>query len=278
MTRPNSCTNLKKAIVRYCAEIEDPLRLGRAMANVVLGQMLPDGVIKGGSSLLFRYGGSGTRYTRDVDTARSISLEEYISKLRANLTLGWNGFTGHIVELTPFQRPNISPEYLMFPFDIKLNYNNKPWQTVRIEVGYNEIDDANIGDLELPQDIANAFEALGFPKPNKVRVMKLSHQIAQKLHAVSEEGSSRAHDLIDLQLIHLKSTLDYNEVKSVCKRLFAYRKKQMWPPKIKMGDDWETLYANTLNYLTEKEGILAKADDAVKWVNDLIQKIDRNNP
>ena len=73
MKRPNSCVNLKKAIERLPAAGRDAVRLGRALANVVLGQMLPDGVVKGGSALLFRYGGSVTRYTRDVDTARAKS-------------------------------------------------------------------------------------------------------------------------------------------------------------------------------------------------------------
>ncbi|MBQ7251907.1 MAG: hypothetical protein IJS32_04820 [Kiritimatiellae bacterium] len=47
MKRPNSCVNLKKAIERLPAAGQDAVRLGRALANVVLGQMLPDGVVKG---------------------------------------------------------------------------------------------------------------------------------------------------------------------------------------------------------------------------------------
>ena len=64
MKMPNSATNLIKAIKRYCAEGQDDVRLARAMADVVVGQMLPGGVVKGGSSLMFRYGGGVTRYTR----------------------------------------------------------------------------------------------------------------------------------------------------------------------------------------------------------------------
>lgn len=44
------------------------------MANVIIGQILPDGVVKGGSSLMFRYGENCTRYTRDIDTARVADL------------------------------------------------------------------------------------------------------------------------------------------------------------------------------------------------------------
>ena len=73
MKRPNTCTNLIRAIKAVAADA-DAVRLSRQLANVIVGQMLPDGVIKGGSSLMFRYGSKFTRYTRDVDTARSLCM------------------------------------------------------------------------------------------------------------------------------------------------------------------------------------------------------------
>ena len=54
MNRPNTCINLIKAINRIAGPERDALRLGRALANVIIAQMLPDGVVKGGSSLMFR--------------------------------------------------------------------------------------------------------------------------------------------------------------------------------------------------------------------------------
>ncbi|MBR3922111.1 MAG: nucleotidyl transferase AbiEii/AbiGii toxin family protein, partial [Kiritimatiellae bacterium] len=97
MKRPNSAANLIRAIKRYCGVNQDDIRLARAMADVIVGQMLPSGVVKGGSSLMFRYGGAVTRYTKDVDTARSVELEAYLESLRLKLAEGWNGFTGKIV-------------------------------------------------------------------------------------------------------------------------------------------------------------------------------------
>ncbi len=55
MKRPLTCVNLIKAIGALSAG-QDPVRLSRAVANVIVAQMLSDGVVKGGSSLLFRYG------------------------------------------------------------------------------------------------------------------------------------------------------------------------------------------------------------------------------
>ncbi len=88
MKLPNSATNLVKAIKRYCAEDQNDVRLSRAMADVIVGQMLPDGVVKGGSSLMFRYGGVITRYTKDIDTARVADLDVYLESLRSNLKAG----------------------------------------------------------------------------------------------------------------------------------------------------------------------------------------------
>ena len=49
MNRPNTCTNLIKAVNRIAGAGRDALRLSRAIANVIVAQMLPDGVVKGGS-------------------------------------------------------------------------------------------------------------------------------------------------------------------------------------------------------------------------------------
>ena len=46
MNRPNTCANLIKAINSLFKNM-DTVRLSRAMGNVIVGQMLPDGVVKG---------------------------------------------------------------------------------------------------------------------------------------------------------------------------------------------------------------------------------------
>ena len=274
MKRPNSCVHLKNAIRDYAGESDDAIRLGRAMANVVLGQMLPDGVVKGGSSLLFRYGGRETRYTKDVDTARVMDIAAYIDALNENLKVGWNGFTGRAVKVDPPDPDGVPPTYLMLPYDVKLSYNNKPWMTIRIEVGHNEIGDADASDAVLSDDMARVFEDLGFPRPKKIAVMKLPYQVAQKLHAVTEKDSERAHDLIDLQLVCDKSELDLSETKSLCRRLFDYRRKQPWPPVVVKGPEWERLYVEALANIVGKASVLQSVDEAIVWANDLIARID----
>ena len=46
----------------------DPVRLRRFIGNVIVAQLLPAGVVKGGSSLKLRFGNmAATRYTKDLD-------------------------------------------------------------------------------------------------------------------------------------------------------------------------------------------------------------------
>ena len=273
MKTPNSAANLIRAIKRYCGVKQDDIRLARAMADVIVGQMLPDGGVKGGSSLMFRYGGAVTRYTKDVDTARSVELEAYLASLRLKLAEGWNGFTGKIVDVEPPSPPNVPKPYLMMPYDIKLQYLGKSWMTVRIEVGHNEIGDADAFETMLPDDVAAAFVDLGFPKPNEIPVMKLSYQVAQKLHAVSGINSDRAHDLIDLQLIDKYSILDLVDVRSKCERLFKYRCEQAWPPVIIKGDRWSSVYNEAYTTLRNPEIVFSAVDDAIEWVNEFVNRI-----
>ena len=80
--RPNSRANLDKAIDRISALTgEDPFRMKRLLAAVIVGQVLPDGAAKGGNALKIRFGNATARFSRDLDAARISSLEDYISTL-----------------------------------------------------------------------------------------------------------------------------------------------------------------------------------------------------
>ena len=222
---------------------------------------------------MFRYGSRLTRYTRDVDTARVMEHGEYVDRLQRALAAGWNGFTADLVEVEPAKPKDVPGKYVMRPYDAKLKYMGRPWQTVRIEIGHNEIGDADEYEEFLPEELADAFEQMQFPRPQPLRVMKLSYQIAQKLHALSAEGSDRAHDLIDLMLIGRQSQLDFVDIKSKCMRLFDYRRKQAWPPEIKKGDEWDAKYDAALGTIRDNSDICRTVDEAVAWTNEFVAKI-----
>lgn len=69
------------------------------------------------------------------------------------------------------------------------------------------------------------------------------HQVARKVHTASSEGSERARDLVDLQLLDKGEDLDFPQVRGTCVRLFDCRRQQTWPPSIVAGEQWDTLYA-----------------------------------
>ncbi|HZL05972.1 MAG TPA: nucleotidyl transferase AbiEii/AbiGii toxin family protein, partial [Coriobacteriia bacterium] len=88
--------------------------------------------------------------------------------------------------------------------------------------------DADEPDYQLADDLALLFAEVGLEPPKPVRVMRADHQVAQKLHAVSEPGSERVRDLVDLQLLDNGEDLDLRLVRATCERLFEYRRQQAW--------------------------------------------------
>ena len=269
--KPNSRRNLDLAIDRLCAKTGDePGRVKRLLATAIVGQMLPDGAAKGGNALKIRFGKDVTRFSRDLDTARASSLEEYISRLEGALSEGWRGFTGTVVPEEPPSPEGVPTAYIMQPFEIKLAYNGKSWMTLPLEVGHNEVGDADDPDMVSSPEAAAILAQLGFPEPGPVPCMRLEHQIAQKLHAASGPDSERAHDLIDLQIAVTGGDVDYEKTREVCTRLFEYRREQAWPPTVVKGEGWDELYASQAKGLE----VLPTADKAVEWANALVAKID----
>lgn len=239
-----------------------------AMALVVTGQMLPEGTIKGGSAMALRYGRE-TRFTRDLDAARIQSLTRFRADFEDSLAAGWSGFSGRLIQRAAPRPATVPTANVMQPFDVKLDYQGRSWCTVRFELGHNEIGDAEMPQIHLASDLVDLFTQVGLETPKPVAIMRSDHQIAQKLHAATEQGSERAHDLVDLQLLVRGEDLDLNQVAATCARLFEYRRQQHWPPTLEAGKHWDALYAEAADGL----GVLPTVDDAVAWTNEFIQRI-----
>ena len=206
--RPNSMRHLDDAIGRECGGDQAAyVRLRTLMANAVVARMLPDGVVKGGSAIKMRYGNARTRYTTDLDTATDTDPAAYAELLGAALARGWEGFTGRVVPKEPAHPRDVPEEYVMRPFDVRLAYLGKPWCTVPLEVGHDEIGDAGAADWVDLEDAAAAFAALGFPSPGRAPLMPLEHQVAQKLHAVTGVTGESNNDLLQFFYFKLFSHL-----------------------------------------------------------------------
>ena len=187
--KPNGMRHLDDAIRRSCGgAAQDYMRLRTRMANAIVAQMLPDGVVKGGSSIKMRYGDAATRFTTDLDMATAMDADLNMERLNDRLRQGWEGFTGRVVRKDPASPKDVPEEYVMQPCEVKLSYLGKPWCTVPLEVGFNEIGDADTIEWSDMPDVAELFEGIGFPPPGKAPLMPLDHQVTQKLHAVSGAG------------------------------------------------------------------------------------------
>ena len=107
----------------------------KLMANVVAGQFLPEGVVKGGSSIRLRYGKATTRFTLDLDTAWRTDLDTFLRSMKNRAHDGWAGFTGEIIPRKPASLKGVPFDYVMQPFDVKLSYRGQSWCTVELEDG-----------------------------------------------------------------------------------------------------------------------------------------------
>jgi hypothetical protein len=273
---PTNLRSLEKRIDNLASRLGRPVRrIQRAVANTVVGQMLPPGVVKGGTAMKLRVGEAGSRFTPDLDAARagSLTLDDYLDELGDKLAEGWGGFTGTVSELQAPEPEGVPDDYVMRPFDIRLAYRSQHWLTVRFELGHDEIGSTKTHDLRIAQDIIEAFDILGLDTPAPIPLLPLPHQIAQKLHACTTVNpktgrNERAHDLVDLQLLDQEEAIDMAEVAAVATRLFAARRTHPWPPTVMAHDGWDTVYAAAAEGLD----VLDNVTDAVAWANAFIAR------
>lgn len=247
-------------------------RLRRTVAHTIVGQLLPAGVVKGGASIRLRTSELDARLTRDLDFSYrpGVATEDFEDELADNLERGWHHVTGRLVTKRKAQPDGVPTEYVMQPYEIKLNFHGDAWTTVVFEVGHPEIDSTDTPEHRLAEDITRIFAGIGLPAPEPIAVMAAAHQAAQKIHACTgPTASQRAHDLVDLQLLDRADRLEPAEVADAGARLFAYRRQQPWPPTVVVHDTWPDLYAAATNELAT--GVLP-LDDAAAWLNDLIRR------
>lgn len=244
--------------------------LVRTIATVAVGQLLPPAAVKGGTAMKLRLGVDGSRFSTDLDVARRAELSTFLDDYGRALRSGWAGFTGEIRPSRSIARPTgVPPGYVMTSRDLKVAYNGRDLLTITLEIGHDELDDTRTPPSALAPDIPPLFTAVGLPAPAPIPVVAHDHQIAQKLHAVSQPGSERAHDLVDLQLLDATCTLPDPVLARTCSRLFAFRRRHPWPPTISPGPGWDTAYAAAAEGLP----VIASMEDAVAWANAYVSRL-----
>lgn len=267
---PGSVNELRRRLTAAAtASASTVKRLQSLVANVAVCQMLPPAAIKGGTGIKLRLGEAMTRQTPDLDAAFRGRRDAFRADLAANLRAGWGAFTGTVTEGRPRPPAGVPAAYVMQPYIVKLLFHDRPFGTVTIELGYDELEATTQEppELALSPDVADLFVELGLQTPSPVSVLPLHHQIAQKLHACTEPGNERAHDLVDLQLI--APLADEGLVAATTRRLFVFRQQHAWPAAIAPGPNWATLYADAVAGLD----VIPELAEAVEWANRYIRRL-----
>jgi len=276
---PSNLRSLVARIENIARERGRPLRrIQRAVANTVVGQMLPSGVVKGGTAMKLRVGEAVSRFTPDVDASilATVTIDDYLDDLAERLGAGWGGFTGIVEELEPPQPVGVPEDYVMRPFSIRLAYKGRHWLKVLFELGHDEIGSTERPEFRIAGDIVELFDVLGLETPEPIPLLALDHQIAQKLHACTSinartGGNERAHDLVDLQILEQEEIIDMFAVSVTAERLFAARRSHKWPPTVVAYEQWDTVYAEAADGLD----VIDNVTDAVAWANDFIARTTR---
>ncbi len=268
---PGSEAELARRVERYASQTSQTSgRVRVTIGQVVVAQLMPGAVVKGGSGMKFRLGTKFTRDSKDLDVAWRSEQSVFAEKLSENLLAGWGPFSGVLLEQPPRHegRGGYPP---MQPYLVKLRIYNRAFGTVKIEVGWDELGATEDGSDELldPQDIVEMFLALGLDRPAPVRVLAPHHQIAQKIHACTEPDSWRAHDLVDLQLLWPQDEAGLDLVAETTRRQFAYRKLHDFPGRCTPGPDWAESYGVAAEGLDVIDGV----DSAAAWLNARLDEL-----
>ena len=294
VTPPLNIAQLNARLSEVATEQGIPVdRVRLMLCTLVVSQMMPEAVaIKGGMGIKLRLGEHGTRATSDLDVA-SRSREEFEEQFRARLQRGWGrvpaskgalrvnpdaedrvAFTGALRRGRLHDPGLVAPQYLVHPYRVSLSFLGREWAGLDVEVSDPEIEPRDTPRKQgVDQQLARLGSHFGFGDLKPIQLIDLEHQIAQKLHAVTDPAYERAHDLVDLQILWTASP-DLDALRELCVRTFDLRRAQSWPPvPLRPMDGWDAAYLESRmeTVVDGATSVLATLDEARTWVEDRIR-------
>ncbi len=228
-------------------------------------------IIKGGTAMQLRLG-IQARATTDLDVVFAGRVEDWLDRFdAATVDRQWNGFTvTRKSEPTQIEVPALG--YRPWRVPLQIRYEGREFGSIALEVAIDEAA-AEHHDLIEPDGIELA--AFAIDPPQLVPCLDVPNQIAQKLHACTEqlpEGNERVRDIIDIWL--LEALLDpaaMPSLQAACLSTFRRRQKHAWPPAVSPSPGWERDYALLI---AEYPDAPADVSAAVEYINDLVRRID----
>jgi hypothetical protein len=223
----------------------------------------PRFLVKGGVSIELRLG-LRVRATKDVDLVFRGDATEMLDALEEALDQPYAGFAfrrkGEVEDIrdTGSQR-----------LEVQLSFGGRGWQTLQLEVAKPEAE-----EIELVP-VAVGISDFGLDSPETVACLSLRYQIAQKLHAVTEQPSERPNlrfwDLIDLILLGALLDDDLRPVRDAAVSVFETRGTHAWPPELVVPEAWRAPYAASVVEI--EAGLPADVEEAAARVRQFIAAI-----
>lgn len=154
--------------------------------------------------------------------------------------------------------------------EVTVRYEGSAWNTISVDVAREEIPDVAPEYLD-----AIDLSPLKLPGPNVVPCLPLHHQLAQKIHGMTQpprknERNERAKDLVDVLLIQ-DSLGDMTEIRNVCVTVFEKRGTHAWPPQLEVPEHWRDEFGKLIS---EYGMTIESLEAGVRDARDLIVRID----
>ena len=274
--RPKTVNRLQRLITEWERESGQPVRrLNLRVASMMLAGALrravdDDGAVvfvtRGGVAMELR-AGEKARVTGDVDLVLRGDPETLLAHLDASLADDYEEFSFERNEPQALElRPHVHR------IRVKVAFRTKPFMTLIVEVAPVEA-----GGDEIEEIAAHDLSTIGLDGPDIIPVLAVRWQIAQKLHAVTEPPlrpggeNPRYWDLIDLQLLQALTGENLAPVKDACRRIFAARGQQPWPPRLTIYPDWSDRYTTMAGSLDMP---ITDLNEAIEVVDAFIHAID----
>lgn len=229
--------------------------------NVAIDET-PRFLIKGGVSIELRLG-LRARATKDVDVVFCGPHDELLDALEEALQRPYGHFSfrrkGEMEAIRGTDTQRLA---------VQVSFGGVDWQTLQLEVGPPEADEIELVPVAL--GIAD-FKVGG---PSRVACLSLRYQVAQKLHAVTEQPDDRENhrfwDLMDLILLRALIE-DPGPLREACVEIFTARGTHDWPPRLLIPDSWAAPFTRLAQ---DHQFRIRDVHAAAAEVRELIASID----
>lgn len=238
-------------------------------------------LLKGGTLLQHRLN-APSRTTSDIDGLIRGDIEDFLANLDDALGQPWGPFTLRRGPVEIIDVPNrvLKPRRL----NVYLELRATTWRKVQLEIAPNE---AGIGE-ESEAFQPPSLEGFGLPSVDALVGIAMRHQIAQKLHAVSDphdpptSKNDRPRDVVDLLLLRdlaAETGSPSNvEIAEAAQAVFASRANEAiqlgfpprhWPSSVIAHPHWGSDY----NRAAQSARFPLSLEDAVAELNTWIAQL-----